>query len=408
MEETAQKPLQQETNNENLQNPNWQAIIDKEIEKQLKELGISNTGKETEKQETQVKDKIPLVNTPNEPNFLTNKPTPEAKAEINSSPREEAEPTTLEALDPLAASVAFALNNLKENDKINNEWTLKKIFKTNFGGNNSSFYELINSSGAVWTLNLEEMKDLLKKEITKDKIDDTLPNLGIEKPIGEAEQPSPKIETETKQVQEKPKSEPNLENLNKKDSFETKPSNQEHSEGVLTEEQIQFLKKLHTNADNWKVLITFSLPQWEKFIKLYQEGNLKEIGINNNPLFDYLNNPDFGSLVEVNKGETFSSILQKHGHKLKWTGADGPLFAFHVIANRKLLEDTARKAESLGLSVKKIPEDQELISLATKAVEGDYLSLQELSSYLQLIPTNQRVRVLNVTEVEKLTSFLKI
>lgn len=355
---------------------------------------------------------------------------PSETIETNLSSQQITEPET--NLDPLRASIENAFNDLKVGTAIGKEWVVKKIITTNFGNNKSSFYELENQAGRLNTLNKEEIKDLIKNSLLGKDSEEKLPDLSPpkeeanhktslthdEERVSGDQNPAsgkkPEFKEENKEsrfTQLIPKV-----NLFKEKSKEiqlpsgkTIPASTSHSVSDLSlnPEQIELIKTMHQNQKQWKTFTSLSSAQWEKVSELYEQGKLSEIGIDANPVTDFLNNPDIGSLIEVKKGESFTEILRKNDYKISLSKEDAPILGVHVIANHKLLEETHHKVENSGISLQPLPKDKEVINLVVSAQAGSAESLNALIEALQFIPVNQRIKIISKDDVDKLAKYFK-
>lgn len=289
--------------------------------------------------------------------------------------------------DPLQASVSAAMSELKEGEKIGQDWILKKIYSTSFGHNRSFFYELENQSGAKWTLNSEEMKDLIKSNVT----DSTPKYLSPKTPVPE----KGKLQTELEK--RGPESV-------KKEEVET----DETSTTSLSKDQIEFVSKLHADSKLWHAFTSFNPGQLKAVQDLYLNGQLPKIGIDAHPLLDKLESPQIGQEVVIKKGDSFTSLVENAGHSLTNSTKDSLLLALHILANEKLLIQGREKAEAAGLLVEKLPETKEIIRLGQKGLQGDTVAYSQLSQFVKLLPAESKLRVLSPEEATELEKYLTV
>lgn len=305
-------------------------------------------------------------------------------------------------LDPLQASLNSALTNLKEGDRVGQEWVLKKIYSTSFGHNQSFFYELENNAGAKWTLSPEEMREVLKTRVqTKPTPEDLAP-------------PPLQIEKKTDStLKDQKEDSPSLEETkfnNKEDTSLTIPTDKtadpKNPQNLgLTQAQVEFINKLHKDSSLWQEFTSFSKEQLSEVQHLYEKGQLLKLGIDAHPLLDKISSSGLGKEVDIKKEDTFNTIVEKEGHSLFFSNKDAVLLGLHVLSNNKLLNETAKKAESVGLSMESVPEPKEVINLTTSALVGNNAALHKLAKLLQVLPTNSKFRVLSTEEVKDLEKY---
>lgn len=370
---------------------------------------------------------------------------------IYPTKQSDSEETTT-ATDPLSASVEFALESLKEGDSIGSEWTLKKILTTSFGNRKSPFYELLNKSGAAWTLSPEEMKDVIRsnilsttntpvKEIKGDKqLPDLSPKIKIvpEKPetkptvepkikLAEEVKPEPKEmlaseayiarplepekkfetpKTEVKQTQ-KPDFRPEVKDQseNNKPLAETPDKPKENL--VFNQKQVSFLNKIHSDPSMWDTFTTFDPKLWEEFNSLYEKGELVKIGIDAHPLFDRLNSAEYGTQKDIQKGDNIGKLLSEAGYNLSWTADDAIIFAVHLIANYKILTDALKKLELTGLTTHPLPPQKEIISLTAAALNGNHESFHKLEEAFSFLPIGNKFKFIKPDLLDQLSKYFK-
>ncbi len=361
------------------------------------------------------------------------------------------------SLDPLAQSVEHALKNLKEGSKVGSEWELKKILTTSFGNNKSPFYELENQEGAKWTLSPEEMKDALRSQILADQkekeIKDEKPTLGVSKIQHPALHPieakklvsnvitkpleqiiktvrkenPPKLPIEdktgikkikidlpeTKHHEDKPIviAEKPLEKqvVNKPPLHQT----EEHKSNVtiestnLSQKQIDFIAKVHSDKDSWRAFTSFNAEQWGNVNQLYKDGKLIDLGIDAHPLIDKLTDPEFTETIDIRKGDTFSKILEDAGYNLSYTADDSKIIGSHLIANHQFLIEASKKAEVSGFTTSNVPTDKEIIDLIHAAQNGNHEAFYQLQEPFHQLPVNGKFRVVKPNNLEELKSFFR-
>lgn len=385
------------------------AEIDQEIKKQLAEPHpLSDTQKKIDlavKQAEEAKKLQAHKEGEEQKQQNLNSPHKELSPQTNQNLSPEASETEDSYLDPLSASVNAALADLKEGDKIDKEWVLKKTYSTSFGHNRSFFYELENASGAKWTLNQEEMKDLIKKNVTKRNEPVDLAPPGGEKPPANEE-----IKTlDTKELfnanLDTKKTEPKKEDPQQElGSKETAASQDKNSED-LSKEQIELIGKLHADPKTWQTFTSFSPEQVTKIQSLYEKGQLVQFGIDAHPLLDKFKTKSIGEEIDLKQGDTFESLVEKQGLPLTYSNADAVIVGLHVLANEKLLSETLKKAETAGLVAVKLPESKEIINLTKDSLNGNNQAFSKLSQLLKFLPINGKFRVLKTTEIENLKKY---
>ncbi len=370
-------------------------------------------------------------------------------------PIHQPEPTQPENIstDPLEASIENAMNSLKEGDSIGSEWVLKKILTTSFGNKKSPFYELLNKSGAAWTLSPEEMRDALRsnilsknttpvKEINSEKVqplhnlnepDDKIDaktstqitageverikeQLSEEKkvnhPSDQPKEPHEERHSETKEHtkpfehHETTRTKPEMEKSEQK--FEKdQVDSKEQGQTKFNQKQIDFLNKIHSDQSLWNSFTSFNPELWQYFHDLYEEGRLSSIGIDAHPLFDKLASSDFGSLIDIQKGDSASKILSEAGYNLSWTPEDAEIFAVHLIANHKILTDSVRKLEISGLTAPSLPSPKDVIDLTLGAKNGNHESLHKLEEALNFLPVNSKFKLIKPPQLDLLKKYFK-
>lgn len=347
-------------------------------------------------------------------------------------------PDDQSAVDPLTASVDYAISSLQEGDQVGKDWTLRKILTTSFGNNKSPFYELVNKSGASWTLSPEEMKDVIRSNILSNN-STTIKEIRGEKtePLHEISFPGEKTseeqsveETETKvQPENKPEDHQKHHFENKKDihddskpfvrersenHFEPKeekekmePTKPEAKEAKLSQKQIDFVNKIHAEPTQWRTFVSFSPEQWTQVHRLYEAGNLSDIGINANPLFDRLSDSEFGELVDIHKGDTANKLLEKAGYNLSWTAEDAVIFGAHILANYKLLEFGLKKLEVSGISTEPLPTEKAIIELVVSSQNGNHEAIRKLQERLQLLPYDNKFKIIKPQRLDELRKYFR-
>lgn len=370
-------------------------------------------------------------------------------------PIHQPEPTQPENIstDPLEASIENAMNSLKEGDSIGSEWVLKKILTTSFGNKKSPFYELLNKSGAAWTLSPEEMRDALRsnilsknttpvKEINSEKVqplhDLNKPDDKIEakpstqitereverikeqlseerkvnQPSARPKEPHEERHFETKEQTKPPehhettRTKPEVEKDEQKFEKEQVDS-KEQGQAKFNQKQIDFLNKIHADQSLWNSFTSFNPELWQNFHDLYEEGKLISIGIDAHPLFDKLASNDFGSLIDIQKGDSASKILSEAGYNLSWTPEDAEIFAVHLIANHKILSDSAKKLEISGLTAPSLPSLKDVIDLTIGAKNGNHESLHKLEEALNFLPVGSKFKLIKPPQLDLLRKYFK-
>lgn len=328
--------------------------------------------------------------------------------------------------DPLAASVDFALNSLKEGDSIGDTWILQKILTTSFGNKKSPFYELLNKSGASWTLSREEMRDVLRsnilaqnntpvKEIKSEKPEplhelknpEEIPEKIVEKDETDTEKREPQIElAEVKEPEEKhlPRVETHKPTLQ---HHHEEAKNGQQTQNKFSQKQIDFINKIHSDRNLWNTFTSFNPELWEDFHNLYEDGSLSSIGIDAHPLFDKLSSNDFGSMVDIQKGDSASKLLSEAGYNLTWSSDDAEIFAVHIIANHKLLTDLGHKIEVSGLASPTLPSPKDVIELTSAAKNGNNESLHKLQEALNFLPIGARFKLIKPDQLAQLKKYFK-
>lgn len=360
--------------------------IDQEIRKQLAEP--HPFAKEEENKKSNL---FPVETNSNSNEGLEVKPPPPLSPSTDhQADSEQKLPQNIEAdlsfsnLDPLQASLNSALESLKEGDKIGSGWTLKKIFSTSFGNNRSLFYELENEAGAKWSLNPEEMKDLLKTEV---------------KPKKEPSDLSPTTkETESNEIIA-------TNELDAKKFVETTQTPKE-AESKPTKEQIAFITKLHNDPKDWQVFNSFSTEQLTSIHELYEKGQLSKFGIDAHPLLDKISEGSLGTEVEIKSGDNFYSLMESAGHVIDYSTKDSVLLGLHILANQTLLNDAIKKVEAAGISTEKLPSAKDMLNLIIDSKGGNNTTYARLTKLLQFLPTNTKFRSLTPTEVDNLSKYL--
>lgn len=374
------------------------------------------------------------------------------ESKLETGPNSDSIPVEVsQVTDPLSQSVGHALENLKEGDKVGSEWTLKKIFTTSFGNSKSPFYELENKSGAKWTLSPEEMKDTLRSHILSEKKieKEEKPTLGVSKikptslhplegkkivhdivtrPLEQIiktvrkehpAKPSSGAKPEIKKVEIPIKEIPHLEvrpvltttkavpNSEEKPPEEKKLPPVSSESTNLSQKQIDFIGKVHSDKDSWRAFTSFTAPQWSSVNQLYKEGKLIDLGIDAHPLIDKLTDPDFVHIVDVHKGDSFNKILEDAGHNLTYTGEDSKIIGAHLIANHQLLIDSTHKAEASGFATASVPSDKEIIDLIYSAENGNHEAFYQLQEPLHQLPISSKFKIIKPEQLEEIKDFFR-
>lgn len=304
--------------------------------------------------------------------LVTSFPAPE-KPKVNPQAASP-EPTNVN-VDPLQASLDAALGSLKEGQTINADWSLRRIYTTSFGNNQSPFYELQNKTGAIWTLNQDEMKQLLKQQLTSGNFHADV--LQASKPPTLA--PEPKTETQ--------KTEPDKPQPEKSTSFSS--------------EQIAFLQELAKDDTKWGRLTSFTEENWASFFKLYKENKLSELGINKDPVLDQVKNPDASTSVLVTKDDTISKILQEKGFSVSFNHEDGLLFGLHLLINYAVIKESHKHIEESGIALEPLPNEKEILELSKKAQSGDETSFEKIKDSLVFLPIGKNFLVIKAERFEQ-------
>ena len=280
---------------------------------------------------------------------------------------------------PVQADPAVA--KLKEGDKINEDWTLRRVYTTTFGNNPSPFYELENSTGATWTLNLDELKSILAQEAAKTPPPPPPPppNLAPAAPVAPPEA----------QVIEK----------------EKEKSAEKSSESLLTEKQIAFLKKLSESKEDWKTLLSINREQFNSFVERYKNGTLEEIGISATPLSDKLKDEDLVKTVTIKKGDNFEKLLSSEGYTLHFSSEDAAIFGLHLLLNYKLISESERKIEDTGISIAALPKEEEILKLTKKAL-ADPASFDLLKESLTFLPLEAHFKIIKSEQFGELSKLI--
>ncbi len=382
--------------------------------------------------------------------------------EVAYRPGQPPEPLPQETLstDPLAASVDLALNSLKEGDSIGSEWNLQKILTTSFGNKKSPFYELINKSGASWTLSPEEMKNVIRSNILS-KNNTPVKEIKGEKPTetkdhepeikfaevkkeahkdsleskmhpAEEERNEVKVEKHDQEEREYQKVSFQKPEKNHEKSPENKPTFKHHKEETKPEfkekeqtfekaeaksesptptrfnqKQVDFLNKIHADQNLWNTFTSFNPELWESFHNLYEDGKLISIGIDAHPLFDKLSSNEYGNMIDIQKGDTASKLLSEAGYNLSWSKDDAEIFAVHIIANHKLLTDSAHKVEVSGLASPVLPSEKDVIELTIGAKNGNNESMHKLEEALNFLPIGSRFKLIKQLQLDQLRKYFK-
>ncbi|HSX57764.1 MAG TPA: hypothetical protein VLE47_00640 [Candidatus Saccharimonadales bacterium] len=392
--------------------------LSSEIDQEIKKQFASDNGLDTQQKVNAVlREQVsptPQPQKPPDPVVPTNPVPPQAKVQPNLAPPSRENPAEGN-FDPLSASVSSALSDLKEGDKIDG-WTLKKIYSTSFGPNKSSFYELVNEAGAKWTLNPEEMKELLKKGLTSSPKEpvNLAPTPEPEKPALEtqtlAETPGGKpirkmiedaigkIKKEDKQVSETPPP-------STPESPKTQDSTSTANSEVLTKEQIDLLTKLHADKKLWSGFTSLTKDQFTKINELYEKGQLAEIGIDAHPLTDKLESENFGKEILVKKGDTITTLLTTANFTLTFQPTDSLVLGVHLLGNLETVKETLEKVASSGISTPEPLSQQEIIDLIKKGLGGDNSSYQKLITILTFLPLDSKLRIFSPEEIESLRKY---
>src|SRR3972149_11202934 len=391
-EELAKNSAQVTATNANLANlttevENLSHKINDEINEEIKRQLSQHPSSETVQQEL---DKV------------VNKVDPSEK-ETQSPPNlPQSPPLTSEQvhsynLNPLQASLEAALADLKEGDRVNDEWSLRRISNTSFGNTQTPFYELQNATGAVRTLNQEEMKELLKAQIV---------DQSQSPPSYESLQPAslPRVDINPHPT--------NLfdEELPEKESTDTqneqKKDLSESQKEELTPKQIEFLKKIASNKSQWSALTSFTPEQWQTFSKLYSQGKLAQLGIAASPLLDLLNDPDSTKNVTIKKGDNIQNLLEQEGLKLSYTADDALLLGIHLLLNYQLIEGSHHKIEESGIAIEPLPAESDLLNLTKKARGGDLPALNSLKDSLTFLPVEGNFKIIKSEKFDQLQKLL--
>ncbi len=369
--------------------------LSQEIDQEIKKQFADTHGLDTQQKVNQVLKQVAATQPkPEQPEAVVQpkppQPTPETQPDL-SPPKDLSADNYVEAsLDPLQASIQAAFVGLKEGDKIG-EWTLKKIYSTSFGHNKSSFYELENQSGAKWTLNPEEVKELLKTNLAQSPQE---PSNLSPKPSSTAKiEQMPKLEVD----QIKPKIEIKTEPI---DEPKAEPTNTE-----LSKEQIAFLTKLHSEPKLWNLFISLQPGQVEKVHDLYQKGDLDQLGIAAHPLLDQLSNPDFGEQIVIKKGATITSLLSEAKFQLTFQPADSLILGVHIIANSASLKQTLEKVRSSGVSTPDFPTETAIIKLVKDGLGGNNQAYQTMLTILTFLPSETKFRIFSPEQIESLKKY---
>lgn len=401
---------------------NLSGEIDKEIKRQLAEKKslehaqqkIDNVIAEQEKlnipyatkEEKNLAPTIGLFHTKTEHDKEVSKPI---EQKTYPPPNSEIINNSTTPTDPLTASIEFALNSIKEGDPVGKDWVLRKILTTSFGNKKSPFYELVNKSGASWTLSPEEMRDVIRSNIFSD-------NKTAIKEI-KGEKPEPLHELELKKVSENEQIEERENYTEPKDTKEKKQEEEKKAEKTsetnskpvkFNQKQIDFLNKIHADSNLWSGFTSFNPDLWESFSNLYEQGRLINIGIDAHPLFDKLSNNEYFSLIEIKKGDNFSNLLSEAGYNLTWTNEDAEVFAVHIIANHKLLSDSAHKMEVSGLTKVDLPSPKKAIELAAATKNGDSKSLHKLVEALNFLPVGSKFKIIKPNQLVNLKKYFDL
>lgn len=314
----------------------------------------------------QLSDHQELNNLQNHVNNIASRPSA-TQAPINNIPPTKLSPQQ-EPTRNIPSSAETPLNeslDLKEGDKVGNDWILKRIYTTTFGNKQAPFYELQNNTGAIWTLNQDELRAVLRQ-----------------KPLASKPQP-----TNTKPPEPTPSQKP--------------------SEIKLTDKQIAFLKKISAIPEEWEAATSITGSQWEYFLSLYKQGKLGEFGLNTDPLLDKLKNSQNSTQVTIKRGDHIQEILNAAGYQLKFSAEDSALLGLHLLLNYKLVSEAHQKIEASGLAVEPLPKEEIVESLIKNAFHGDTKAVSTLKNSLTFLPVENEFKILKpevFQELEK--SFL--
>lgn len=382
--------------------------IDEEIKKQFAQNQVFDRTQEKVneilKKEQEVKKNLLSAEQP------TSEQKQESKVSVTPSlpnaslQRDEAEEIHY---DPLRSSVDTALLNLKEGDNVSQDWILKKILTTSFGNNKSSFYELQNKAGALWTLNREEMREVLKSEIVaKNSSQAEPPNLGPENSKVQIKSPDEQI---LKQEINEP--EDTIEKTATKISeekviFDPEKVKETTKELDLNKKQIELVNKIHADKNLWETFTTFSPELWSKVYQLYESGKLTNIGIDAHPLLDQLESSDFETSVTIEKDTNFAKLFSDNGYNLTWSQEDALILGCHILANYEILNTTVKKVEGSGIAVSPLQSKAELIKLISKANSSDKTALNILQEALRFLPVNGKFNLLKPSQLESLKRYI--
>ncbi len=342
----------------------------------------------------------------------------EPHLEKPAAPKLTAEKVQNYNLNPLQASTDSALQNLHVGDRIDG-WNLKRTFSTNFGGSPTAFYELQNDSGAMWTLNEEEIKDLIEREMAA-KGKTGSPNLPSLQPEVKLPQATDFIDKNSKDVQiptqEPIKNAPPAQAVAEVVPIPAPPVPQPvktveptqvvveptNDQTDLNDKQKDFIKKLSKDKKDWQVFTSFTPTLWQTFWDAYKNGNLNEIGLGRDIFTHQLADTDNFTTVTIAKGDTINKLLENAGFKEQPTPS---LLGSHLQLNFELIKQSHQKIMDSGINVPALPQESDLYELIKKAKAIDQTAYDQIKDSLSLLPIEGHFKVLKpeiFPEVDKL------